>query len=131
MAEQKVERILLLDDSQRYLPVVEGVGLIVIEETSLGGSAYRSSPDLEANIKRLTEGGEVDYVVIGNNTGAGFRKADAVAEGMRAENACIVWHIYTPGSGRPYEEIGYRHFMSRTDLRDFLGRHIREKHQLK
>jgi hypothetical protein len=79
-------------------------------------------------IKQVTEEGKFDYAIIGNNLGSGIMKAGAVSKDMRAGKACIVWNTYFPGDEEPYIELGFKHFLSRRDLGDHLGKYLRAKH---
>ena len=135
--QEKLERILLLDDAPEFLPKVEGITLNVIQEAIRdpwllycvpGSGAYGSDPAKEAMIRDVTSNGKVDYVVIGNNCGVGIRKAAAVAEVMRANKACVVWNSYFPGDEAEYARLGFKHFMSRSDLAQHLGKYLRAKH---
>ena len=135
--QEKLERILFLDDAPWFLPEVEGVRLEVLQEGQYnplgkllapGSGVYGSDPNKEAMIREATENGKVDYVVIGNNLGAGVRKAAAVAEDMRADKACVVWNSYFPGEEAEYARLGFQHFMSRSDLGEHFGKYLRAKH---
>jgi hypothetical protein len=85
-----------------------------------GMGTYRSTPELEVRIREITAGG-VDYVVIGNNMGAGVPKAAAVAESLRAENTCVMWNgTPTDTDKAPYLSLGYTRFIRRADLPECL-----------
>lgn len=136
--QEKLERILLLDDCPECLPKVEGITLDVIQEAphydswflycNPGSGVYGSTPEKEAMIREVTSNKKVDYVVIGNNCGTGVRKAAAVAEDMRADKACVVWNSYQRGDEAKYAGLGFKHFMSRSDLAEHLEKYLRAKH---
>ncbi len=120
-------RILVLDSSDSYarpVPRVEGVQLVVLDQLDLiPGSVDREAvydtdprPELVDRIRDLTKSGNVDYVVIGNNCGAGIELAKTVDRCLRAERSCVVWNVCLPGDEEPYAALGYRHFLSRFHL---------------
>ena len=119
--------MLVLDASDHYarpLPRVDGVQLVVLDQLDLiPGNADRKvvyasdpRPELVDRIRTLTRSGKVDYVVIGNNCGAGVELAMAVDRCLRAERSCVVWNVCLPGEEQPYAALGYRHFLSRFHL---------------
>ena len=108
--------------------VAEEAVLGVCKNETAAGPTYMVWDSKLELIKRLTEGGDVDYVIIGNNRGAGVSKASKVAQNMRANHACVVWHDYIPGYEQLYAKLGYKYFMSRNVLEAHLIKHITEKH---
>ncbi|MCA9485372.1 MAG: hypothetical protein KC506_00845 [Nanoarchaeota archaeon] len=130
--QEKLERILLLDNFSLVMPKIEGVSLKIIQQdkVNLGTKdVYKFfNEELDENIRRLTQDGEVDYVVIGNNRGAGVVKASAVAEDMRANRTCIVWNEYFSGAEIFYVGLGINYFISRRDLGVHLEKYLRAKY---
>jgi hypothetical protein len=99
----------------------------------------KEDSELEESIREFTSNGNADYVIIGNNNGAGLSKAKAVVPWMRKNNSSIVWHFrrppvsqerwekvlyqasYSPGMENEYESLGYTKFMQRDELHKFLA----------
>lgn len=65
---------------------------------------------------KLTETGEVSFVVIGNNLGIGMVEAEMVSLNMRP-HTIIVWNNYCLGDEQPYAAMGFEHFCSRMSLK--------------
>ncbi|MDP1694337.1 MAG: hypothetical protein Q8L34_02240 [Candidatus Woesearchaeota archaeon] len=131
MTQNKLEKILFLDESRWFRSRLEGIEVesgrqfeVVYEQ----GDLYTNTPGKTKMIQDLTESGKVDYVVIGNNLGAGVEKAAAVAEAMRADRACIVWNDYYAGDEVRYAALGFKHFMSRKDLADHFKIYVGGQH---
>lgn len=118
----KTYTVLFLDDAPWFLPDLteHGVELKAIVEGRWGdGRVYVASVEVCETVKKLTEGGEVDFVVVGNNMGAGVAKARAVANGMK-DKTIVVWNSYRQGDEAPYAALGLKHFGSRLDLEQMV-----------
>lgn len=167
-----IKRILLLDHDIEALPGKCDLGgfckvgdnriLHIIREDfkfylfgapihDFGHDFYSSTPELERWILDVTEKGSIDYVVIGNNEGAGIPKAAAVNPDLRTDKACIVWHeLFEPTTAlreyltlkdprltkyvdkraeemKAYAELGYNHFLERRRLAEHLLKHFQWK----
>ncbi len=161
-----VKRILLLDSDIEALPGKYDPGgfcrletnriLDIVKESfkfwllglpihDLGHDFYSSNPQLEEWIQEVTEKGSIDYVVIGNNLGAGIPKAAAVNPVLREDKACVVWNVlFKPKielsdptyqeylreqtkEKKAYTELGYKHFLERRRLAEHLLNHFQWK----
>lgn len=62
-------------------------------------------------------------IVIGNNLGAGLRKAAVISESMR--NKCVIVWNDLPGSRElePYQQLGYTRFTTRRYFEQYLEEH--------
>lgn len=122
----KICRVLFLDGLWReFFPHILGdmgeirlevVSSLVLEEAD----AYKVEEQECEVVKNLTGGGAVDMVIVGNNNGAGVKRAGAIAEGMK-EMTIIVWNDYEKGLEAPYHSMGFKHFGSRSDLKKLIA----------
>jgi len=81
---------------------------------------WTEDSEVEAIVRRLTRKEHFDLVIIGNNKGAGLRKAACVKPSMRAASVVILWNSFGYRDTKPYENMGYTHFCTRDQYSKFL-----------
>jgi hypothetical protein len=152
MSERRVVRILYLDQNYLTFFVRQGmedlgVVLVVTPEVEASSpmysvrdlpedvvqvrsplapptaSVYHPSDILLRRIHEITDQGEADIIIIGNNSGAGVLKALVVAEPMRSRTI-ITAHSHPPSE--LYIPFGYTRFCPRFDLPSYLKQLIAE-----
>ncbi len=124
----KSRRITLLYlDGPSHLPLVRLslgrcgiVDIDLFQHKDLGfASEYESSEELCKQITLMTVNGKVDMVIIGNNRGAGAKKAKAVADVMRGRTI-IVSNGDIEGLAPLYKKIGFEHMGLRSKLPELI-----------
>jgi hypothetical protein len=81
---------------------------------------YNPTAAVLAVIKQAAESGQFPCVVIGNNMGAGLKKAVLIPVDLR-QRTIIIWNRYYPGDEKEYAALGYSLFMSRHELAEKLA----------
>jgi len=112
-------KVLFLDreENGKFLPGVEQLLPLEVNLELFSEIDQPHSTEFFEKIRKLTAKKMIDLVVIGNNLGAGVKKAEAVAKKMR-DRTIILWNRYTPGcpEEKHYRELGITRFASRSDL---------------
>ena len=86
-------------------------------------SVYEPTAQLLKVIEAETASGRYDWVIIGNNRGAGVTKARRVAEAMK-DKTIIIANSHPPEG--LYRDLGFQHFASREMAGNLLARLIAE-----
>lgn len=108
--------------TKKDLKITEMFTLKIIRENSLTKDSCcydDASPKLCGIIKKMTKRRKIGIVIIGNNEGIGFLRAKFVASEMK-KNTVVVWGSYRKGDEKEYADMGFKHFCSRTELRDTI-----------
>lgn len=125
-------RILFLDeyDRTKFLPAFDpetvGVPYTLLLESDLVSNdilpytdTYKPSKRLLSAIRKTTMADEVDFVIIGNNLGAGIQKAHVVSPHMYSRTL-IAWHPDPGIDPMPYMNLGINLFAYRSQLATIL-----------
>jgi hypothetical protein len=105
-----------VNSPRSFLDIPEGIKIredLVIDPFGDRDSVYQPTTPLLEKIREITETGQIDLVVIGNNLGAGIAKARHVARSLR-RRTIIMANSWVPVSD--YKPLGYTRFTKRDDL---------------
>lgn len=115
-------KVLVLDYNAyilREFPQQEGDVLQEEQQLFYGLDTYEPD-DKIVNFLSALQPDAYDFIVIGNNLGAGLVKAEALPVALR-ERTVVVWNnTPTKSNMEPYAQLGYTRFTARHLLVDYL-----------
>jgi len=112
----RIVRVLYLDHFPFHeaWPQERGLRLDMTLESSWDSKPYDCTPENAEAIARLTTSRHFDVIVLGNNLGAGARKAQFIAPNRRSK--VIVVYNGEPHHIEQYKQLGIHHFSDRLKL---------------
>jgi hypothetical protein len=117
----KTARVAWLDGLSSFPPSLpDGPQLVQVEGLENHSPYLPLDEDINA-FREAAEAGEVDVVVIGNNTGSGRRFAKVVPEALLSRSIIVFNGEPRSGDSAEYSKMGIRLFCARSDVLDVIA----------